>query len=74
VSLARLLLEAGAEVDARYDGGSIALHVAAMTGDEELIRLLLRSGADRTVRNDDGDRPQDVARDEPTRALLASEA
>ncbi len=73
-TLARLLLDAGADVNARYEGGSIALHVAAMTGDEELIRLMLQSGADPTVRNDQGDRPQDVARDESTRTLLAGEA
>ena len=69
--LARLLLDAGADVNGRFADGSVALHSAAISGDEELIGLLLQRGADRSITNHRGHRPYDVAKDEPTRSLLA---
>jgi len=45
--------------------------VVALIGDEELIQLLLARGADRALRNSEGKRPRDVARDERIRSLLA---
>jgi ankyrin repeat protein len=56
-----LLLERGADPDARQHGGYVPLHSAAARGDEVSVRLLLEHGADRTVRTDDGRRPIDVA-------------
>ncbi|HEX9259564.1 MAG TPA: ankyrin repeat domain-containing protein [Acidimicrobiales bacterium] len=49
-----LLLEAGAEVDARQQGGFTALMEAAQHGDAELVRLLLARGADPHLAADDG--------------------
>ncbi len=46
VPLARLLLDAGADVDGREEGGSTALRAAVQNGDEELVDLLLERGAD----------------------------
>ncbi|TME95903.1 MAG: ankyrin repeat domain-containing protein [Chloroflexi bacterium] len=69
--LARLLLDAGADVNGRFADGSIALHSAAVSGDHELIGLLLQRGADRSITNRRGHRPYDVAKDERTRSLLA---
>jgi len=69
--LARLLLDAGADVNGRFADGSIALHSAAVSGDHELIGLLLQRGADRSIINRRGHRPYDVAKDERTRSLLA---
>ena len=74
VPLARLLLDAGADVDGRGEGGFTALHSAAQNGDEELVRLLLEHGADPGVATRDGMRPADLAANERVRELLASRA
>ena len=44
--LARLLLDAGADVNGQSEGGFTALDSAKQSGDEELIRLLLERGAE----------------------------
>jgi ankyrin repeat protein len=52
--VARLLLDRGAEIDARQQAGYTALHAAAQHGDTELVELLLARGADPALRSDDG--------------------
>ena len=70
VEMARLLLEAGADVNGRSEeGGFTPLHSAAQNGNAELVRLLLDHGADRSARTDDGQTPADIA-GERTRGLL----
>jgi ankyrin repeat protein len=59
VPLARLLLDSGADVNGRGEGGFTALHSAAQNGDEELARLLLDRGADPSLAAEDGKRPAD---------------
>jgi ankyrin repeat protein len=49
-----VLLEAGADPNARQSGGWTPLHSAARNGDVASVRLLLASGADPSARNDDG--------------------
>lgn len=44
--MARLLLEAGVDVNCRDTFGDVALHVAVERGSEALIRMLLSYGAD----------------------------
>ena len=53
----RLLLEKGAEVNARHESGYTALMYAAASesNDPELIRALLASGADLNVKANDGE-------------------
>ena len=72
VPLARLLLEAGADVNGVGEGGFTALHSAAQNGDEELVRLLLERGADPELASDQGKRPSDFAEDDSVRNLLDS--
>ena len=60
VPLARLLLDSGADVNGRGEGGFTALHSAAQNGDEELARLLLDQGADPRLAAEDGRRPADL--------------
>jgi adenosylhomocysteine nucleosidase len=62
--IARMLLERGAEVDARQQAGYTALHAAARHGDEELVDLLLAHGADPSLRSDDGKDAAAHARDQ----------
>lgn len=64
VPLARLLLDSGAAVDGRAEGGFTALHSAAQNGDDELARLLLERGADARLTTDDGRRPADLGLEE----------
>ena len=46
-----LLLESGADVNARSRDGGTALHTAAFLGRAEAVKLLLDKGADATLRN-----------------------
>jgi ankyrin repeat protein len=50
----RLLLEAGADANARQQGGLTPLHSAAHTDDAEMAKLLLAHGADPAIAADDG--------------------
>jgi ankyrin repeat protein len=52
--VARLLLESGADPNARQGRGWTPLHSAAHNGDEEMVVLLLAHGADPAATNDDG--------------------
>jgi ankyrin repeat protein len=58
----RLLLERGADPNARQQLDYTALHGAASRGDIEMAKLLLEHGADRDVRGSDGMTVADVAR------------
>ena len=49
-----LLLDAGADVNARSANNTTALHVAALFGREDIAKRLLDAGADPTLKNDDG--------------------
>ena len=63
LEFARLLLEHGADIEAREPGeGLTALHVAAAGGDADIVKLLLERGADAGARDRAGRRPLDVAR------------
>jgi len=62
IELARDLIEAGADLDIKEDSkiGNTALHFACFSGDFpgviEAIELLVKSGADVTIRNNEGNR------------------
>ena len=62
-AIARLLLDAGADVNVRQPGGFTPLHAAAQVGNDELVALLLEHGADPHARLDEGRTPADLARD-----------
>ncbi len=75
VSVARLLIEAGADVDAPQEGGFTPLQEAASNGQLDLARLLLDHGASVDVRADDGRTALEMAREknqEPMVELLAA--
>ena len=60
---ARLLLEHGAPVNARQQGGWKPIHAAAQNGDRAMVELLLRHGADPRAANDQGQTPLSLARE-----------
>lgn len=52
IKIAKMLIEAGADVNARTNGEGIsALYLAVSNGDTEMVRLLLRSGAEVKTRS-----------------------
>jgi hypothetical protein len=53
--VAKLLLDNGADINARSTNGSSVLMMAVYEGHEKLVRDLLARGADNSVRNDRGD-------------------
>lgn len=71
VEASRLLLDAGAPVDAKQQDGFTPLLEAVQNGDVELARLLLERGADPDLAKDDGVTPRDLAAGNSSlRALL----
>ena len=61
VDLARLLLDRGAKVNSRGEGGASPLHEAAGNGQIELAKLLLEHGADVNAKDDEGKTPLTIA-------------
>jgi uncharacterized protein len=53
--LTQLLLDNGADVNARQQGGLTPLHSAAHHGATELVRLLIENGADMNAKTDAGE-------------------
>jgi len=68
--IAALLLDRGAQVDARQQGGYTPLHAAAHNGDLTMLDLLLARGADATLRTEDGRDAADLAREKGHEAVL----
>ena len=68
------LIAAGADVNARQQGGATPLHETAHSGYVDLTRLLLEHGADPLAQNDRGQTPAQVAteRGHPEVAQLLS--
>lgn len=60
-AVARLLVERGAAVDSRQDGGSTPLHAAAARGLTSLCDFLIEHGADPKALTDDILTPADLA-------------
>ncbi len=57
LEVCRLLIAAGADVNATQRHGFTPLHAAAQHGDVELVELFLSAGADPTGPTDDGETP-----------------
>lgn len=74
LEVARLLIEAGADVNATAAGGYTPLHLAASNGKREIVLLLIESGANREACCDQGKTAADYARErghDDVAALLA---
>jgi ankyrin repeat protein len=51
---AKILIDAGADVNAKGDNGAPPLFNAVIGGNPKVIELLIKSGAKASLRNDDG--------------------
>jgi len=67
---AKLLLDAGADANARQTGGWTPLHSVAQNGDAEFARVLTEAGADVSVRADNQQRPLDLALTKGQQAMV----
>ena len=56
-AVVRLLLEAGADKEAKNNYGRTPLIIAAQKGREAVVRLLLEAGADKEAKSNDGNTP-----------------
>jgi ankyrin repeat protein len=61
VEIVKMLLEAGADPNARQERGFVPLHDAAMNGNSALVELLLKHGARADAKTDDGKTARDMA-------------
>ena len=61
IEVCRVLLAAGADVNATQHGGYAPLHEAAQHGDVEMTELFLSAGADAGLTTDAGETPADLA-------------
>ena len=70
LELARLLLSAGADVNARDKSGETPLHRAAEEGRTDVVRLLPEAGADSEVADAGGCLAADVAQEHGFAAIV----
>ena len=52
--MAKILIDAGADIDFQNNDGSTALHTAAFFCRPEIVKMLLDKGADKTIKNNFG--------------------
>lgn len=70
LELCTLLLDHGADVNARQQDDFTPLHAAAQNGNVELVRLFLRMGADVNVRTGSGLSPLQLAMDSKNQQVV----
>ena len=69
IDIVRILLDRGADPNARQQVGYTALMECARGGRDDMVSLLLEHGADPALRSDDGKSASDLARDQGHTAI-----
>jgi peptidoglycan/LPS O-acetylase OafA/YrhL len=70
VDVARELIDHGADVDARDDGGRTAMHAAAFLGQAEVVELLLARGAEPLPKGPMGSTPLGSTNVDPATTMM----
>lgn len=70
-AISKLLIEHGADVNARQMRGVTALHSAAHIGDFAIVELLLENGADANAKMDTGQTPLMMAKEKGNRKVVS---
>src|SRR3954468_7486810 len=60
-AMVQMLIDRGADVNARGGAGVMPLHLAASRGDGTMCDVLIKKGADPVAKMDDGSTPSDIA-------------
>jgi ankyrin repeat protein len=68
--IARMLIDAGADVNIQDENGLTPLHWCAYKNLPEILRMLLDAGADVNIQDEKGKRPYEVARTQEVKKLL----
>ncbi|MGH0180535.1 UNVERIFIED_CONTAM: hypothetical protein FKN15_004532 [Acipenser sinensis] len=68
--IAKILLNRGANVNARDNELWTPLHAAATCGHTSLVKVLIQQGADLLAVNSDGNMPYDLCEDDPTLDII----
>jgi ankyrin repeat protein len=58
--IARMLIDAGADLNIQDNDGRTALHWCAVMNHPEIARMLIDAGADKTIRDNIGRLPYDL--------------
>jgi ankyrin repeat protein len=66
--IVKLLIECGADVNAKQQGGYTALHAAAQSGNVEMAEFLIEHGANINSKTEDGRTPLAIAKEESREA------
>jgi ankyrin repeat protein len=74
LTIIRLLLGSGADIDVRDKREQTPLHWAVQEGNRDAIELLVQRGADRSIRDSDGKAPLDYTDNDDIAALLKAGA
>ena len=68
--IARMLIDAGADLNIQDEDGETALHVCAEWNSLEILRMLIDAGADKTIPNNSGKLPYEFTTSKELKELL----
>ena len=70
VSVTQNALLKGAKINSKFEKNQTALHIASQYENTEIVKFLLSVGADKCVKNDNGQCPEEVTKDSDTKSLF----